>query len=245
MKLEARTAECDFSIRNLHSLKTLDFTISGGTIDEAIVTLFVNECPHIEELSLKANLSHFNLDSLFNVRKLSLDGTLNASSFNFKLFENLCNQLQDLMIGFYNIDNSILLHNLFNGYNFSNLVKLSLMFINSKILKKELINAFPILRELNVTNSKIEEIESDSFANLKHLCSLDLSQNQIKYLNGNTFSNLVKLEKLNLSENQIKSIDENAFSNLVKLEELNLSENLLEKLDPKFVGLSNSTKFTI
>ena len=49
----------------------------------------------IEELHLHGNFSNFNLDSLVNLRELSIAGYIDKS-FNFELFKNLCNQLENL-----------------------------------------------------------------------------------------------------------------------------------------------------
>ena len=204
MSFKTTRAEVDFSIKNLPSLKYLDFAISG-TIDQAIVTLFVDQYLHIEELFLEGNLSYFNLDSLVNLRKLSLYGTLNES-FNFELFENLCNQLEDIKLKFDNIEEKTVVK-LFENYYFPCLVNFSLRFFNLTILKKEFLDRFPMLRNLSISQCKIVKIESDSFANLEHLCSLDLSHNRIRYLDGNTFSKLKNLEKLNLRNNKLRKFD--------------------------------------
>ena len=72
-------------------------------IDENIVTGLLDQVSHIQELHLNVNLSYFNLDNLVNLRVLSLSGTI-AENFNFELFKNLCNQLEDIRIRFFEIE---------------------------------------------------------------------------------------------------------------------------------------------
>jgi Leucine-rich repeat (LRR) protein len=218
LHFETKRTEVDFSIKNMPSLTNLYLTISG-TIDEDIVTQFVDECPHIQQLYLKGNLSYFNLDSLVNLRKLSLIGTID-DSFNFELFENLSKQLEDIKLEFTNMDEKSFVK-LFDGCNFPYLVDFSLRFIDITTLKKEFLDRFPMLIGLAIIDCKIEEIESDSFSNLLQLCTLDLSQNRIQ------------------------SIEENAFSKLKNLKKVKLNDNKLKKFDPKFVGLSESAEFSV
>ena len=218
-ELSANTTKiAEFSIKNLPSLTILHFTIFG-TIDEDIVTRLFLQLKHIQVLFLKGNLSYFNLDSLVNLRTISLSGTINEY-FNFELFKNLCKQLEDIRIRLTNIDEKTFIK-LFDGYNFPYLVNFSLSFLDIRILKKELINGFLMLRKLAISECNIEVIKSDSFSNLEQLCYLDLSGNRID------------------------CIEENAFSKLKNLKEVHLNQNKLRRFDPKFVGLRESAKFNI
>jgi hypothetical protein len=122
--VNSNTDDVDFSIKNLPSLTIFDLTITG-TIDEKILTRLFDQVPHIEELFLEGNLSYFNLDSLVNLKKLSLCGTIDES-FNFELFENLCNQLEDIRIRLFKNDEKTIV-NLFDNYYFPYLAYLSLM----------------------------------------------------------------------------------------------------------------------
>ena len=206
LDLRSKKAEFDFSIKKLPSLTRFYLNISG-TIDEAIITRLFDQLHHIQELFLEGNLSNFNLDNFDNLKKLSLIGTINES-FNFELFKNLCNQLEDIIIILRNLDEKTLAK-LFDCDTFPYLKKLTLMRTNIRILEKELLDRFPTIRELYISDSKIEMIESDTFSNLEQLCRLDLSGNRIHYIEGNAFSKLKNLQKLNLSHNYLTNFDLN------------------------------------
>jgi hypothetical protein len=92
----------------------------SGMIYEDIVTRYLYKVWHIQELCLFADLCYFNLDNLVNLRVLEIGGVIN-NKFNFKLFKNLCNQLEVIKINIYNSE----LENffkLFDGFNFPYLV---------------------------------------------------------------------------------------------------------------------------
>ena len=185
-----------FSLRYL-ILKTT------GTIDEFFITQISDQMPHIENLYLCAKYSHFNLDRLINLKLLAIVGTVNER-FNYELFKtNLRYQLEDLNLVLLDIDEN----KLFSGCDFPNLLNFGMRNFNIKCLKKELINRFPALRKLFLTECKIEEIESDAFSDSKQLYLIDLSQNRIKFIGKDTFSNLNNLEKLDLSENELTNLD--------------------------------------
>ena len=214
--MAANLTDVYFSIKNLPSLSYLFFS---GTIDENIVTKLLDQFPHIQELFLHDNLCYFNLDNFVNLRRLSLFGTLDEK-FNFELFKNLSNQLEGIKIGFVNFDEKTFVK-LFDGYNFPYLVDLIVMFLDTKRLKKQLLKGFPTLRQLKMTDCKIEVIENDSFLNLQQLFIL------------------------NLSKNQIHSIENNALSKLKNLQKLDLSDNKLTSFDSEFIGLRKSVKLKI
>ena len=187
--------EINISIRNLSSLKYFGLFFPN-TIDENITTKLCDQLTNIEQLSLCGNLSYFNLDSLFNLKSLFLEGTINEN-FNFDLFKNLCIQLEHLSICS-NIENEILFK-LFDGHNFSNLLNLRYTTCNIRKLNKKILNfRYPILRELSIIRCNIEIIEDDAFSNLKHLVRLDLSDNLLETQDKRVFSELINLEYLKL-----------------------------------------------
>jgi hypothetical protein len=219
LHLAANSAEVDFSFRNLNSLRHFYMSIRCK-IDENLMTRILEQIPTVEELYLHGNISYINLDSLVNLRELSIAGTFDRENFNFDLLKNLCKQLEKLKIVLRDLDEKSLFK-LFDGCNFPYVVYFSLRFLKEKRLKKEYINRFPILKELFVLNCAIETIESDSFSNLEQLCSLNLYRNQIEF------------------------IEENAFKPLKNLKKLNLRNNELTNFDPKFVGLEKSVEVFI
>ena len=170
------------------------------------MTQLFDQVQHIEDLHLHGLMSYFNLDYFFNLKILSLVGPINQN-FNYKLFKNLCYQLEDLHIFLINTDKKIDAKKLFEGHNFSNLQYLILRKHNMKILKKEFLNRFPMLRKLFILNCNIEKIEQDAFSNLKQLECLDLSQNRLKFIEKDTFSNLKNLQTLDLSKNELTNLD--------------------------------------
>ena len=218
MQFEPITNKFEFTIKNLPSLTNLSLSFYEN-VNEDIVTRLLDQVPHIQELHLNKTLSYFNLDNLVNLRALSLSGIINPN-FNFELFKKLCYQLEDIKISLANINEKII-YKLFDGDNFPYLVDLTIDFLYMKKLKKEFLNGCSMLRQLNITNNKIEVIEHDSFSNMQQLTSLNLRLNNIKF------------------------IKENAFSKLKNLEKLNLYGNNLRNLDSKFVGLIESAKYNI
>jgi hypothetical protein len=147
LNLAANSAEVDFSFRNLNSLRHFYMCIKCK-IDENLMTRILKQIPTIEELNLHGNFSYFNLDSLFNLRKLSIAGYIDKS-LNFELFKNLCNQLENLKIGLGNFDEESFFK-LFHGCNFPYLVDFYLRYFKMKRLKKEHINRFPSLKQLYI-----------------------------------------------------------------------------------------------
>jgi hypothetical protein len=207
LHLGANSTQMSFSIRNLISLKYLSLSINC-TIDENILTQLLDQVQHIEQLflnSINYKFSHFSLDRLVNLKKLSLLGGINES-FNFEFFKNLCNQLEEIYITIPNIDDKTFVK-LFDGHNFSNLQSFVITKYNIKTLKKEFINRFPMLRKLFILDCNIEEIEHDAFSNSKQLYCLDLSHNRLKFIQKDTFSDLKNLKILDLSINELRNLD--------------------------------------
>lgn len=120
-----------------------------------------------EKLILFGRLSYFNLDHFYNLNLLFLIGTLNES-FNIDLFKNLCNQIRFINIELPETEEKTFFK-LFNGHNFQELIKFSIIKCNIKQLKKENFNQFPNLNFLYIIGCNLEVIEHDVFSNVKHL----------------------------------------------------------------------------
>ena len=215
LHLKANTAEVEFSIKNLPSLINFDLSISG-TIGDYIVTSLFEQLPYIQELHLDGN----NLDNFVNLRVLELSGTLDEN-FNFELFQNLCNQLEDIKIFFTNIDEKSYIK-LFVGYTFPYLVGFAISFLKTKRLKKEFLNGFRMLKHLNIFDCNIKEIAHDSFSNLEQLCSLYLSYNRIEFIGFNVFSKLKNLQEVDLTHNEFIDFD---IAKRIGLKEIEKFEN--------------------
>lgn len=230
LNLEISSDEINISLRNVNSVTSFGLDIPI-TIDEYITTQLFNTMPNIEELRLSGKqLSFFKLENLVNLKKLTLQGTID-DNFNFQLFKSLCNQLEELSVCFDNDVKEELFFKLFDGHHFSNLLILDIG-CNIKRVNKKFLDYFPVLRELSMNECKLEMIDDDAFSNLKQLVRLDLSKNLLQTLNNPSFSGLINLEYLNLSNNKIKCIDDFVFSNLKKLQRLNLKRNRLSLLEP-------------
>ena len=223
-------------LRNLIELRTLELILET-TINSEVLLKLIENSPYIEVLHLNGHLSFFNLDYLSNLKRLDLIGRI-TDDFNVHLFDNICNQLENVSISCTNFDEEYL-EKLFYGRNFPYLSKISIMNSLSNIkLEKKLFDGFRKLKILMIFYVRI--IDIDAFSNLIELEELHLSEYSIELKDKTLFSNLIKLKKLYLYKNQIESIEESYFSNLHNLEYLNLRFNRLTSLNAKsFVGLDN------
>ena len=190
-----KTREIELSIKSLPSLRYLDLSADTINIDDKIL----DQLQHIENITLHGNLSNFNLDSLSNLKFLSLSGTLDKG-FNFELFKNLCNRLEFMMIGFEDMDEKTFVK-LFDGCYFTHLESFYLSHLKTPRLKKELFKPFTKLGYLFIYNCEIDIIEHDWFCDLKKLCSLTLITNKISRIEENAFSMLDNLRTLELIYN--------------------------------------------
>ena len=213
-----------FSARNLTSLKCLRLDIKNP-IDDRMSLIFEN-LTSLKELVINGVFSNLNLDSLVNLDKLELYGSINQE-FNYELLKNLCEHLQKLSICCSNIDDEQI-SELFYGHKFPCLLKLTIESSRITKLEKKLFDGFPMLQSLNISyNEELRIIDYDAFSSLTNLVNLYLHDNCIERLDYRTFSKLVNLVTLNLSNNFIMSIEEETFSNLKNLIKLDLTRNRL------------------
>ena len=105
--------------------------IFNKPINSELISRIFGYMLNIEILELSGKLSNFNLDSLINLKGCYLFGKI-MEDFNFSLYDNLCNQLDEIQIVCKNIDDKSL-HKLFYGRNFPCLIKL--LVSKSKITK--------------------------------------------------------------------------------------------------------------
>ena len=222
------------TIEKLVSLRALRLTLKCSISSDIVEKIF-NDMPNIENLSLSADFSYFNLDKFANLKSLFLFGSLH-NDFNFNLLKNLCHQLESIWIGANQFDDENIAI-LFKG-RFPKLTHLGITNSHMSKLEKKFLDKFPMLRYLTIQeNEKIKNINRDVFSNLKHLTSLDLSFNSIESLDEMQFAQLKNLQTLNLSGNRLKTIRCNMFSSLKKLTLLFLASNKLANLNLKsFVG---------
>ena len=213
-------------VRNVPSLKHL--VIECEFFNESLSKRIFENLPNIKELELNGVFSDINLNDLVNLEKLKLtgkifdqnfyfdnlekkffSGQIDYNFFNFGLFENLCNQLEELSIDISNIDDEMF-SQLFYDQHFSRLKRLHIM--NSEItkLEKEIFEGFPMLQYLSITgNKRLREIDTNVFSNLKNsLKNLDLRCNNLTYFDLKILDKTASIEKINLTGNSIINQDE-------------------------------------
>ena len=156
-------------------------------------------------LKLRGKLSYFNFDNLSNLKRLDLNGSI-MDDFNVHLFDNLCNQLENITIFCSNLDDKHL-EKLFYSRNFPNLTTFSITFSHSNIkLEKKLFDGLRMLQKLIIYDNRHARIINNYvFSNLIELQELRLSGTCIECLNKTLFSNLINLKKLYLNGNKIES----------------------------------------
>ena len=119
-------------LNNLNSLRKLSLDVRNESVNDEInndcLTHLCERCPNIEDLRLEVEgyfCDNMNFDDFVNLKKLTLDGEF-SKGFDFQvLFENICDRLEKLSIGFYNIDDEDL-SKLLKSHNFQNLSEFKL-----------------------------------------------------------------------------------------------------------------------
>ena len=220
-------------------MKKLELDLETPINSEVLLKIIEN-LPYIEVLILHGKFSYFNLDSLFYLKNIDLIGSI-MIDFNVNFFDNLCNQLEKIIICCTNFDDNYI-EKLFYGRNFPYLTTFYILHSHVNIkLEKKIFDGFGMLQKLAIFENKHVRIaDNDVFSNLLELKELHLYNNCIEFIDKTLFSNLIKLKILSLNNNQIGKIEENSFSNLHNLEYLDLRRNHLSSLSAKsFVGLNN------
>lgn len=91
------------------------------------------------------------------------------------------------------------------------------------------------IKDINLSNSNIIDIEEDTFVGLTNVINLDLSHNNIDHMRHGAFDGLENMLTFDLSFNQLDYIDHEDFHELVSLVELNLSNNKIDTIDLRSV----------
>ena len=131
----------------MYSLQTLCLYVKNAINIDSSIKLF-EICPNIEDLFLYGNFSNINLDCFIHLKKLSLYGEM-LDGFNFELFANICNQLEELEISFNNMNDESIAKLLY-GHNFPNISYLSISYSKITRLEKKLFEGFPIFQSLSL-----------------------------------------------------------------------------------------------
>lgn len=139
---------------------------------------------------------------------------------------DVMNTTDSLIVGCHEIALE-LLPNSFTGLN--KLVKLTIINVSIPVLKRDIFNGMPKLKELTITGN-ITEIEFDTFSDMKYLEKLTLSKSNLKTLSMDSFFGLKNLDTLDLSDNQLATLSPGIFDHLTNLKELYLQKNSFENL---------------
>jgi len=94
-----------------------------------------------------------------------------------------------------------------------------------------LLNGLTNLKEIEFSNTNIEEIAPNLFKDLVHLENIDFGGNKIKELHHNLLNGLVNLKTINFANNDIKLIHRNFLKGLENLEFIDFENNKIKKLD--------------
>jgi Leucine-rich repeat (LRR) protein len=98
------------------------------------------------------------------------------------------------------------------------------------------------LKELDLEDMGIYNIEDDIFVGMENLEFLNLSENRLNSLNKNSFNGLKNLKMLNLSYNRFIDILVDDFNNLDSLEVLDLSSNIIAVINSSAIDKLKSLK---
>ena len=214
-----------FSARNLPSLK--EFNLITYFIHKRFSTQIFGNLSTIKELRIDAGFTDINLDDLVNLEKLTIFGDI-GRNFNFDLFKNICNHLQELSIILGNIANEHI-NELFYGLNFPNLVKLHIVKSQVAMLEKNMFEGFPMLQSLTLNeNKRLRKIDNDAFSSLTNLVELDLKNNSIVSINQKHFAPLGNLKYLNLMNNRLKKFDLSILDYIGNIEEILIDGNWIK-----------------
>ena len=140
-------------ISNLIELRRFELNLET-TINSEVLLKVIEYLPYIEILDLNGELSCFNLDSLFNLKRLDLYGKI-MDDFNFHLFDNLCNQLEYIHISCKNFDNRLTSLNAKSFVGLDN------------------------LKRLDLNNNNLVNFDFDIFDNIGKLVEIYLYENPI------------------------------------------------------------------
>ncbi|XP_063967524.1 relaxin receptor 1-like [Lytechinus pictus] len=102
------------------------------------------------------------------------------------------------------------------------------------------VRGYPLLTQLLIGETGLNEMVRADFENLTELIILDLSYNTISRIEDLTFNSLNKLAKLHLAYNSISSLSNSTFTGLNSLATLDLSHNVIRSLPSgAFAGLTS------
>lgn len=185
---------------------------------------------------LSLNLTKFNNVSILNFSENNIT-FINLSQFNKTKFVNLSHNSIDKFVGFSNLTQLDLSHNLIKNLsvNISKQSKLSHLYVQNNQIKSITNFSSAILKFFDASGNKIEKLSIGYNPSLKQLT---LSDNLIKTIQTKLYNVIPNLEILNLSSNFLSKLEDYSF-NLTNLLQLDLNNNEISSLSQKcFSGLS-------
>ena len=93
--------------------------------------------------------------------------------------------------------------------------------------------SYRYLELLDLTNSRIETINSETFQKLEYLRYLFLDRNKIKSFEPGTFKSL-NIRHIDFSYNYIRRLNSNSFGSNTYLSSFNLANNKIEQIESDF-----------
>jgi len=202
----------------------------------------------LEQIWIKNNnLQSVSLDAFTNITNLSLsiadDQIKNIPQLNFGSHRSLKeltlrnnfikNITQASLRNVKNVDLSMNYIAYFTSDIFSFDILEDLDVSNNRIqtLNTSMFEGLSSLKKLNISHNSITKINIDTFSDTKNLRTLDLSNNQITYLSTST-GKFPLLEYLDLSQNDIQNVTQIPFESMPNLKQLYLTGNFLENILP-------------
>lgn len=210
-----------------NNLLNIEITDLAGLLELEYLYMSQNNFSQLSELSFppfpKLKLANFQDNPITIIYPNTFD---------------VMNTTDSLIVGCHEISLE-LLPNSFIGLN--KLVTLTIINVSVPLLKRDIFNGMPRLKQLTITGN-ITEIEFDTFSDMKHLEKLTLSKTNLKTLSMDSFFGLPNLQSLDLSNNLLAAVPPGTFNQLTDLKELYLQQNLLENLPEHTFTLLRSLK---
>lgn len=183
------------------------------------------------------DIEFFNCQLQFNVNSLYLNfnhiKNVSMNTCNVSKIYASNNEIEELSINEHVVE-VVAVNNKISQINVAENTKLIRLeiggnYLNASFLKK--IRDMDTLEVLDLSQNNLGPISLDTFAKIKDLTSLNLSDTRISNLEYGTFSHQVNLKTLDLSKNNLNHIDLSVFTSLRKLTSFHLSGNNLKQID--------------
>ncbi|XP_055301516.1 leucine-rich repeat-containing protein let-4-like [Sitodiplosis mosellana] len=223
------------------SLKMLEILdLSNTRIKEVNDDCFVNN-PNMKEVNLEGTpLKRFNFNTFSSEAGLvevhlpsesiqELDISCGQSICHFKRFDDN-DYFKNIRFFIVSGNRKQNISNLLKKMG-SDLEKLDLSRTSIATLNVSMLETFPNLRHLDLSNSNISKIEDDAFAKQSQLISVDLSKNLLAEIDS-VKMNLASLQILNLVGNKLTKLGMVNSNNLPNLKLLKIAEN---PFDPTYL----------